>query len=288
MLLAIHGGAGHRKPSKKHIDTIKQALSVGYQKMNEGCNALTAVIEAIAVLEDSAIFNAGAGAVMQLDGIRRLDASVMEGFSLKAGSVIGLEGIRNPIRAARLVMDMPHVMLTNTGARPIADANHLAPLGPPSKDEIARMNKIKKSDKQAVKLYRQYFSTVGAVARDREGNLAAGASTGGIRSMLPGRVGDTPIIGAGTYADNKLGAVTCTGTGEHIIRIGLAKEICLNMRHEAPRKAVLSSLKRIVSIGGTAGVICLPVKGGAVILHSTKYMASGYIDNGKIVTDNSI
>ena len=285
MLLAIHGGAGDRRPSKKHIETIRKALHVGFARMQEGCDALTAVIEAIAVLEDSALFNAGAGAVLQLDGIRRLDASVMEGFGLKAGSVIGLEGIRNPIRAARLVLDLPHVMLTNIGARRIADANHLAPLGPSSEDEIARIDKIKRSNREEVKLYGQYFSTVGAVARDRDGNLAAGASTGGIRAMLPGRVGDTPIIGAGTYADNKLGAVTCTGTGEHIIRIGLAKEICMNIRNESPGKAVQRSLKRIVSIGGMAGVIFLPAKGSAVILHSTKYMAYGHIDNRKIVSN---
>ena len=110
MLLAIHGGAGNRKPSKKHLDTIREALQAGYDQMRNGWGALSAVVEAITVLEDSSIFNAGAGGVLQMDGIRRLDASLMEGAELKAGSVIGLEGIRNPIRAARLVLDLPHVM----------------------------------------------------------------------------------------------------------------------------------------------------------------------------------
>jgi len=283
MLLAIHGGAGNRKPFKKHLDMIRQALQAGYEIMTKGCDALSAVVEAIAVLEDSGIFNAGTGGVLQMDGTQRLDASIMEGNGLKAGSVIGIEGIRNPIRAARLVLDLPHVMLTNVGAGRIARAHHLARLRLPTEDEIARLNKIKKSDIEEMKLYRRYFSTVGAVARDLDGNLAAGTSTGGVRAMLPGRVGDSPIIGAGTYADNELGAVSCTGTGEQIIRIGLAKELCMNIRCESPRKAAKLSLKRVVAMGGNAGVICVTAKGGAVIMHTTKYMASGYIIKGKTV-----
>jgi beta-aspartyl-peptidase (threonine type) len=251
--------------------------------MRNGCDALSAVVEAIAVLEDSAIFNAGTGGVLQIDGTRRLDASIMEGNGLKAGSVIGLEGIRNPIRAARLVLDLPHVMLTHMGAVRIARAHHLATLRLPTEDEIARLNKIKKSDIEEMKIYRRYFSTVGAVARDLEGNLAAGTSTGGIRAMLPGRVGDSPIIGAGTYADNALGAVSCTGSGEQIIRIGLAKELCMNIRYESPWKAAKLSLKKVVSLGGNAGVICVTAKGGPVIMHTTKYMISGYINRGRIV-----
>jgi beta-aspartyl-peptidase (threonine type) len=283
MLLAIHGGAGNRKPSKRQLDIIRQALQAGFEKMRGGCDALSAVVEAITILEDSSIFNAGAGGVLQLDGTRRLDASIMEGAGLQAGSVIGLEGFRNPIMVARIVLDLPHVMLTNVGARRIARADQLATLGPPSEDEIAQLDRIRASDIEEVKLYRRYFSTVGAVARDAEGNLAAGASTGGIRAMLPGRVGDTPIIGAGTYADNTLGAVSCTGTGEHIVRLGLAKEVCMNIRHESLRRAAKHSLKRIVLMGGTAGVICVAAKGGAVILHTTQYMASGYINKGRTV-----
>ncbi len=287
MLLAIHGGAGDRKPSKRQLDTIRQALEAGYERMRKGDSALAAVVDAIEVLEDSTLFNAGAGGVLQMDGTRRLDASVMEGAELKAGSVIGLEGIRNPILAARLVLDLPHVMLTDVGARRIARANRLSELGPPSPKEIAELEKLRKSDAEAVKLYRQYFSTVGAVARDREGNLAAGSSTGGIRAMLPGRVGDTPIIGAGTYAANELGAVSCTGTGEHIIRIGLAKEICMTAQFGSLRKAAKRSLQRIVSIGGSAGVICLAARGGSVIIHTTKYMASGYITRrGSVIKES--
>ena len=277
MLLAIHGGAGDRKPTKRHLNTLSCALEIGYEKLIEGAKALDAVVAAIAVLEDSGIFNAGAGGTLQMDGARRLDASLMDGRDLNAGSVIGIEGIRNPIKAARLVMDLPHVMLTNLGAHKIALAHHLEPLETPSAEIMAKLQKIRRTDTETGKLYKRYFSTVGAVARDSERNVAAGASTGGVAAMLPGRVGDTPIIGAGVYADTRLGAISCTGTGEHIIRISLAKEICMNIRNMPSRAAARLSLKNIVSIGGNAGIILLTGKGSAVIMHTTPYMASGYV-----------
>ena len=277
MLLAIHGGAGDKKPTKQHLKTLERALEIGYKELVEGAKAPDAVVAAIAVLEDSCIFNAGAGGTLQMDGVRRLDASLMDGRDLNAGSVIGLEGIRNPIKAARIVMDLPHVMLTNLGAHKIALAHHLEPLETPSAETIAKLEKVRRSYTETGELYKRYFSTVGAVARDSEGNIAAGASTGGIRAMLPGRVGDTPIIGAGVYADTRLGAVSCTGTGEQIIRISLAKEICMNIRNMSSRAAAKLSLKNIVSIGGNAGIIFLGAKGGAVIMHTTPYMASGYV-----------
>ena len=277
MLLAVHCGAGDRKPTKKHLKTLGRALEIGYKKLIEGAKALDAVVAAIAVLEDSGIFNAGAGGTLQMDGARRLDASLMDGSDLNAGSVIGLEGIRNPIKAARLVMDLPHVMLTNLGAHKIALAHHLEPLETPSGKIMAKLEKIRRTDTETGELYKRYFSTVGAVARDSERNVAAGASTGGVVAMLPGRVGDTPIIGAGVYADTRFGAISCTGTGEHIIRMSLAKEICMNIRNMPPRAAARLSLKNIVSIGGNAGIILLTEDGGAVIMHTTPYMASGYV-----------
>jgi beta-aspartyl-peptidase (threonine type) len=282
MLLAIHGGAGDKKPTAEQFEIMRKALRAGLRIMKDGGDALSAVVEAITILEDSAIFNAGAGGVLQLDGTRRLDASVMEGAELKAGSVIGIEGIRNPIRAAQLILDTPHVMMTNRGAKQIARAHQLTTLESPSPQEMEQLDRIKKADTEIVRLYKKYFSTVGAVARDSERNLAAGASTGGIRTMLPGRVGDTPVIGSGTYADNSLAAVSCTGNGEQIIRLGLAKEICMNSLDESLRRAASQSLKRIRMIGGNAGVICLAGRGGAVILHTTKYMASGYVTKRKL------
>lgn len=278
VILAIHGGAGDRKPTKKHLKKLGFALEIGFKKLSEGANAVDAVVAAIAVLEDSGIFNAGAGGVLQMDGVRRLDASLMEGGNLKAGSVIGLEGIRNPIKAARLVMDLPQVMLTNLGAQRIALKHHLEPLQAPSAEDIAKLKRISITDAKSSELYARYFSTVGAVARDSEGNVAAGSSTGGVTAMLPGRVGDTPIIGAGIYAEMGVGAVTCTGTGEHILRIGLAKEVCVNMRTMPPRAAARLSLQRVLTVGGCAGIILIRDRGGAAILHTTKYMAYGHVD----------
>ncbi|MBI5026022.1 MAG: isoaspartyl peptidase/L-asparaginase [Nitrospirae bacterium] len=283
MLLVVHGGAGDRKPTKKALKKLSESLSSGYEILINGGTALDAVVRSVTILEDSGIFNAGLGGNLQLDGVRRLDASVMEGRNLKAGSVIGLEVIRNPIRLAKIIMDLPHVIFTNTGARNIADAKNLEPLPEPDKKSLEKLERIKKKGEEIVRIYEQYFSTVGAVALDKYGNLAAGASTGGIKAMLPGRVGDSPIIGAGIYAENSMGAVSCTGRGEPIIRLSLAKEICMNLRNMPLSRSVELSLRRLSKIGGKAGVIVINSKGQFTITHSTKYMPSGYVNKKGIV-----
>lgn len=282
MLLIVHGGAGNRKPARKALQRLSESLSDGYEVLRSGGSALEAVVVSITVLEDSGLFNAGAGGNIQLDGVRRLDASLMEGRYLKAGSVAGLEGIRNPITVSRKIMDLPHVMLTNIGARKIADALHLERLPERAKRSRERLKRIRKEEKAVVEIYDEYFSTVGAVALDGKGNLASGASTGGISAMLPGRVGDTPVIGAGTYAENILGAVSCTGRGESIMRLSLAKEICMTMKEMVPSLAAEVSLRRLLTIGGKGGVIVLNNKGQFTISHTTTYMASGYAKKGGI------
>jgi len=291
MIILVHGGAGNRKPSKKALRKLSDALSSGFDILSKNGSALDAVTESIRILEDSGLFNAGAGGNLQFDGIRRLDASLMNGKSLEVGSVIGIEGIRNPVLAALHVMNLPNVVLTNTGAQKIAVANGLVKLPKADPNSLRKLERIRKKEKKLNNLYRQFFSTVGAVALDRYGNVAAGASTGGTPAMLPGRVGDTPIIGAGTYAENSLGAIACTGTGEYIIRLALAKEICVNLRKMPPHAACLMSLKRLVRLGGKAGVICLNAKGKSVIMHTTRYMPSGYAARGRIMVkegfDNS-
>ncbi|MEW6109233.1 MAG: isoaspartyl peptidase/L-asparaginase family protein [Nitrospirota bacterium] len=283
MLIAVHGGAGNRKPTRKALEKISDSLTEGYSKLSGGGTALDAVVSSIKLLEDSGIFNAGSGANIQLDGIRRLDSSIMEGEFLSAGSVIGIEGIRNPIEAARAVMECPHVMMTDIGARKIAEAHKLLPLPGPDRASLDRLKRLLKEEKIISSMYKKYFSTVGAVAIDIKGNIAAGASTGGITAMLPGRVGDTPIIGAGVYAENPLGAVSCTGIGEFIIRLSLAKEIVMNLKRLSPSKAADHSLKRIIGLDGHAGVIVLNSKGRLAITHTTRYMASGYADKKGIV-----
>lgn len=286
MLLLVHGGAGSRKPSGKVLRKLSESLSSGFMVLEKGGTALDAVVGAIKVLEDSGIFNAGSGGNLQMDGIRRLEASLMEGKYLKAGSVIGLEEIRNPVEMARLILDLPHVMLTNIGAGKIATARNLSHLPAPDKKSLDRLEKTKRSHKEFLNIYGQYFSTVGAVALDTYGNLAAGASTGGITAMFPGRVGDTPIIGSGIYAENPLGAVSCTGMGEYILRLSLAKEICMNLKTMPPYRASLLSIKRLCQLGGEGGIILINNKGKFIIMHTTEYMASGYASKRGIVVEN--
>jgi beta-aspartyl-peptidase (threonine type) len=246
-----------------------------------GGTALDAVVRTITIMEDSGLFNAGLGGILQLDGVRRLDASLMEGKTLKAGCVIGLERIRNPIQAAKLVMKTPHVMLTNLGAQRIVKG--LAPLPEPDAKTLAALERAKKKHGEAVRIYEKCFSTVGAVALDSSGNLAAGTSTGGTSAMLPGRVGDSPVIGAGTYADNAAGAVSCTGAGEFIIRFSLAKEICMHLKALSPARAARSWLKRLFKTGGEAGLIVLNAKGQFAVRHTTPYMAAGYRREASLV-----
>jgi beta-aspartyl-peptidase (threonine type) len=286
--LIVHAGAGNRRPSKAILRVISGSISEGYRILEKGGSASDAVIESISILENSGIANAGAGGYLQFDGTQRLDAAVMEGEELRAGSVIGLEGIRNPIQVARLVMDSPHVMFSNIGARRLAERHHLVPLPPPSPGSLKILAGARKNEKIVKEAFDNYFSTVGAAALDRNRNLAAGTSTGGTTAMLPGRVGDTPIIGAGLYADNSLGAVSCTGKGESILRIVLAKEVSMNLGSLTPLQSAHYSLKRIIQIKGEAGVIVLDRRGRFTIAHTTEYMASGYKrERGKTIIKES-
>ncbi len=277
MILVVHGGAGSKKPTKKALKKISESLLAGYKVLSNGGPALDAVVKSITILEDSGVFNAGSGGNLQLDGVRRLDASLMEGINLRVGGVIGIEGVKNPIELARIIMDLPNVILTNTGAKKIADAHQLACLPEPDKTALKRLKKAYRKKDKVHRVYEEYFSTVGAVALDKSGALAAGSSTGGVHAMLPGRVGDTPIIGAGVYAENPIGAVACTGKGECILRLALAKEICRNLIEMTPLRAARQSLKRLLNIEGRAGVIVINNKGQCAILHSTSYLAAGQI-----------
>ncbi len=280
ILLIVHGGAGSRRPHRKSLDTIAESLAAGYTILLNRGPALDAVATAIAVLENSGLFNAGLGGVLQLDGVQRLDASLMEGRGQKAGAVAGLEGIRNPILAARRVMDTGHVLLANIGARQIARGLPFLPKPSPESRKI--LKRIIEKDTEIGCLYRRYFGTVGAVALDSEGNVAAGTSTGGTHAMLPGRIGDSPIIGSGTYAENRTGAVSCTGSGEYILRRSLAKEVCMMMQDLPPSLASRRGLQGVLRIGGQAGVIALNAEGRFTIMHTTDYMTGGYAKNMRI------
>ena len=279
-VLLVHGGAGYKPPQKTSLDVLAESLAKGYTILLNGGCSLDAVVAAVTVMENSGMFNAGLGGVLQLDGVQRFDASLMEGTGMKAGAVAGLEGFRNPIQVARRVMDTPHVLMMDMGACRIARG--LTRLPKPTKELREKLKKLLRREHEVVRLYRKYFSTVGAVALDVRGNLAAGTSTGGTYAMLPGRVGDSPIIGAGTYAENESGAVSCTGSGEHILRRSLAKETCLLMVDGTPASAARAALKALLRIHGQAGLIALDQKGRLAIMHTTDYMASGYAKGMRI------
>ncbi|UVT16363.1 MAG: isoaspartyl peptidase/L-asparaginase [Nitrospira sp.] len=262
---------------------LRAALQVGYHVLDRGGSALVAVEQTIRVLERSGLFNAGKGSRLQLDGVRRMDASIMEGDHLRAGAVASIEGVVHPITAARLVIDeTDHVLLVGPLATKFAEHFKIErhrTRATPRRLAYGAMLKLKKSS-------RKQHGTVGAVALDRTGTVAAGASTGGIDLMLPGRVGDTPMIGCGVYADNEAGAVSMTGLGEGIIRLAVAKEMCTRLGHgKTPAAAARLVLKKLVArINGSAGTLVLKPNGQFAIMHVTPYMAAGWWDGKRIPT----
>lgn len=276
---------------------LTATLEIGYQLLMRGAPALTAVEQAIRVLEASGLFNAGRGAHVQLDGVRRMDASLMEGGELLAGAVASIEGIVHPISAARLVMEQtPHVLLVGPSASKFARLFKLERQpSRPRGQAVRKATMTRRIAPETLELYRAMVSgglalreragkeTVGAVAVDEEGHVAAGASTGGVDLMLPGRVGDTPLIGCGVYADDRCGAVSMTGLGEGIIRVGVAKEICDRLAAGSrPTTAARAVLRKLVSrIDGAAGALVLSPDGRFTITHVTPRMAAGWWDGRK-------
>lgn len=285
-LIAAHGGAGARSMTLAQRACLAEALVVGYDVLRQGGHALDAVEQAIRVLEGSGLFNAGVGSRLQLDGARRMDASIMEGAQLQAGAVAAIEGVRHPITAARLVMEKTnHVLLVGKLASRFARYFRLERLGPPPPSRLAAVKGDAAAFQKTVSLYRRMrkerafggLETVGAVALDERGTVAAGASTGGIAFMLPGRVGDSPLIGCGVYADNTAGAVSMTGLGEGIIRLAVAKEIADRLMAGAgPAGALKTVLERVVQrVQGAAGALVLTPDGRLAIRHTTPRMAAG-------------
>ncbi|MDC8449936.1 MAG: isoaspartyl peptidase/L-asparaginase [Nitrospira sp.] len=274
-IILAHGGAGSRVMTSPQAACLRAALQVGYHWLDRGSSALIAIEHTIRVLERSGLFNAGKGSRLQLDGVRRMDASIMEGDSLRAGAVASIENIVHPITAARLVMEhTPHVLLVGPQAGRFAQ--HFKLERHRLSGKPCRMSYEKALQKIAQN--REKHGTVGAVALDRTGTVAAGASTGGIDRMLPGRVGDTPIIGCGVYADNETGAVSMTGLGESIMRLAVAKEICSRLAQGTTlATAARLVLQKLVNrIDGSAGCLALTPQGQFTICHSTPHMMAGY------------
>jgi beta-aspartyl-peptidase (threonine type) len=294
--IAIHGGAGvigraslTEENERAYRADLERALDAGYSVLEKGGGSLDAVVAAVKILEDSPLFNAGKGAVFNHAGANELDASIMDGATERAGAVAGLRHVRNPIELARLVMEKsPHVMLAGEGAEEFALEQGMQ-LVPGSYFYTERRWKQLEDAQKAERTAGlppediNFFSTVGAVARDRDGNLAAATSTGGMTNKRWGRVGDSPIIGAGTYADNDSCAVSATGSGEYFIRAVVAHEICARVRltgasvAEAARDVIHGKLKEI---GGDGGVIVVDRAGQLALEFNTEGMFRGARDSG--------
>lgn len=295
--IAVHGGAGvmpgaELTPERRRAfgEGLEAALRAGYAVMEAGGGSLDAVVAAVKVLEDDPLFNAGRGSVLAANGQHELDASIMDGRDLRAGSVTGVQHVRNPIELARLVMDRsPHVMLAGAGADEFAVEAGLKPV---PNDYFA-------TERRRLELERHLrgdadtgdeavLGTVGAVALDSHGNLAAATSTGGMTGKKWGRVGDSPIIGAGTYAANDCCAVSATGHGEYFIRAAVAHEIASLVRYrgmgvrEAADEVVMNQL---VKLGGSGGVIAVGRDGSIAMPFNSPGMLRGAMDSrGRLET----
>ncbi|MET0237299.1 MAG: isoaspartyl peptidase/L-asparaginase [Kibdelosporangium sp.] len=296
VILAVHGGAGNgliRKDTsaeqeKAYRDGLASALRAGEEVLRGGGSCVTAVEVAVQVLEDDELFNAGKGSVFTEDGGHELDASIMRGTDLAAGAVAGLRTVRNPVSLARLVMtETPWVLLAGQGAEDLA-VRHGLPAVTQDYFWTQRRWDQMMAAKNPEFAHQAEYSTVGAVAVDEERNLAAATSTGGMNNKVIGRVGDSPIIGAGTYADNKTLAVSATGLGEAFIR-GAAAGTMSNLIEFGGRDLVTAVhevvMERLPALGGTGGVVALDRDGAFAAPHSTPGMLHGYLTvEGTIVT----
>ncbi len=297
--LVIHGGAGTilkenmtDEKEQAYRKKIEEALQTGYKILEDGGTSMNAVVATIQVMEQSPLFNSGIGAVYTHEGRNELDASVMDGNTGKAGAVAGVTTIKSPIRAALEVMiNSPHVMMAGPGAEAFAKEQGLEMVENSYFGTERRKKALEKAlEKEAEKTsdllqYQDWkYGTVGAVALDKDGNIAAGTSTGGMTNKRYGRIGDSPIIGAGTFAENISCGVSATGHGEYFIRNAVAYDIAARMKYlnisvEESAKEVIQ--KKLVKKGGTGGVVCLDRAGNVAMEFNTPGMYRGYIQNGE-------
>lgn len=303
--IAIHGGAGTISKAnltpelrQAYKDKLKEAVDKGSKVLEQGGDSLVAVQTAINVLENSPLFNAGVGAVYTYDGGHELDASIMDGKTMNAGAVAGVRHIANPIDLALAVMNKSeHVMLAGVGAEEFALTQGFTLVPNSHFDSDARYQqlldarqKLQAAEKSAqiagieMKDLDYKFGTVGAVALDKMGNLAAGTSTGGMTAKRFGRIGDSPVIGAGTYAENGVCAVSATGHGEFFIRYQVAGDICAKVKYQ--QKSIIQAAdevinQRLITAGGSGGVIAVDHRGNIATPFNTEGMYRATRSNGE-------
>ena len=291
---AIHGGAGtlerSRMSAQQQADyraALQTALDAGAKVLKDGGGALDAVTAAITILEDDPKFNAGRGAVFTWDGINELDSAIMDGNGRRAGAIAGVHTVRHPILLAQKVMDDGrHVFLSGTGAEQFAGEHGLEIVPPEffaTPERKAQLEKLKAENLSALDVEFKY-GTVGAVARDNAGHLAAGTSTGGMTGKRWGRIGDSPIIGAGTYADDRSCAVSATGSGEYFIRASVAHAICdrVLLAGEDVETAARTVMADVGALGGDGGVIVVGREGDPAFSLNTPGMYRGRATGGGI------
>ncbi len=291
--IAIHGGAGTVSKSsmskwkeRAYKEVLRRAVTVGSIILQKGGRALDAVMEAVMIMEDSSLFNAGRGSVFTADGKHEMDAAIMNGRNLKAGSVAGVTDVKNPILLARMVMKKSkHVLLTGEGALNFAKEQDLELKPKEYFFDQSRYNQwLRAKEKNKVALdhdeaSNNKFGTVGAVALDKKGNLAAATSTGGMVNKKYGRVGDSPIIGAGTYANNATCAVSCTGHGEYFLRYCVAHEVSSLIKYanktlEDASELIINGVLK--SAGGRGGLIAIDTLGNVAMPFNTSGMYRAY------------
>jgi L-asparaginase / beta-aspartyl-peptidase len=290
--LVIHGGAGAIRAPERYAPSLARIVEAGARMLEADASGLDVVTHCVSLLEDDPLFNAGCGAVLNADGEAFCDASIMDGRTLAAGAVAGVRGVRNPVRLARLVMEeTPHVFMIGAGAERLGRMRGLAfePdsyfVTPARLAELARAKARREVTLDHAAPVSGKLGTVGAVARDRSGNLAAATSTGGLVNQMSGRVGDSPVIGAGVYADNLSCAISCTGVGEHFLRTNLARTAALfvemqGMTAAEAAQAAISYLTRRVQ--GSGGLIMVDRAGRCGVAYSTPGLLRASAVNGTI------
>ena len=303
--IVIHGGAGtilreNMTPEKEaaYREALEEAVSVGYTILKNGGSSQEAVEKTIHIMENSALFNAGKGAVLTADETIELDASFMNGATLDAGAISGVQTVKNPISAAIAVMEnSPHVMLSGSGADQFAAAQGLEIVEPQyffTERRVNALKKVKEAERQEQTaigespfLKNQRYGTVGCAALDAKGNLAAGTSTGGMTNKKWNRIGDAPIIGAGTYANNATCAISATGWGEYFIRAVVAHDISALMEYKnlsIQDAAQIVIHDKMGKLGGDGGIIGIDNQGNIAMEMNTPGMYRAHINNEGILT----
>jgi len=296
-VIVVHGGAGAWNPERSQLgmEGVKKAAKTGFEILNHGSSAVDSVMETVAVMEDAGAFNAGYGSSLNIDKRVEMEASIMDGKTLQAGAVGLLEDIKNPVRLAKLVMEKTdHVFVVGEGAEKLAEMFNLERREPATELRLKYYENQRKALLEGrsrlprlanlVKNHPELFTleTVGAVALDKDGNVAAATSTGGFPLKLPGRIGDSPLIGCGTYADNQAGACSATGVGEIAIRLVLSKTVCDFMENgktaeEAVELAIKIVNRRIPDAYNSMGLIAVDAHGRIGAAHNSRNLCWTYI-----------